>query len=73
MRVRFVIIVGLCVSVLLVTLFDLLTPLNKLNAAEISVCAALGLGIAAIFDRIIRRGKPVTGTANTKQKRKKSV
>ena len=73
MRVRFVIIVGLCVGVLLVTLLDLLTPFNKVNAGEISVCAALGLGIAAIFDRIIRRAKPVTGAGKANKKRKRSV
>ena len=73
MRVRFIMIFGLCVGVLLVTLLNLLTPLNKLNAGEISVCAALGMGIAAICDRIVRRAKSKAGAGNARKRRKRSV
>lgn len=71
MRVKYVIASGLLIGVLLVVLFNLLTPANKLKPAEVEVCVAIGVCLGMVLERLTRQPEQAKAGAKKKTKGKK--
>ena len=69
MRVKFVVVSGLAIGVLLAALLNVLTPRNKLKPSEVEVCAAFGLGLGLGLERLTRR--PEHSSSGVKKKKGK--
>jgi len=70
MRVKFVVVSGLVIGVLLTVLFNVLTPGNKLKPTEVEVCVAIGLCLGLVFERLTRRPEQASSGAKKKKKGK---